>query len=366
MRLRFHRKLYREFLRFERIEFVEDLKHCPAGSKLSESLLAKIYDAYHRPTFVEFLNTLRSILFCELPNVLGERNELWNRWDLFYVLKFLTESQVVEVKRGRVRVLDHEVEEGLLRPLRKGDLIRVLRRRFRRIKLGLPTSNLFRLSLDWKLEYDQDPITLGSAIHLVERIADWFPLTQDFLFVGDDDLISILLGIAVPGMRVTVVDVDGNLLDQIDGLASMLGLELRTKQVDVRKSGFKARFKGFLTNPPYTFLGVRSFVRFGVSTFGKDGGVGFVVFGDYDIGWTRYLWLQQFFARNGLVIDEVAPKCVAYPRVRPSPDESIIGKRLESIGVCTKVTSTASLYVLSYVPWSVRRLGYRQDMYSYV
>jgi hypothetical protein len=53
--------------------------------------------------------------------------------------------------------------------------------------------------------------------------------------------------------------------------------EVRTKQVDVRKSGFKARFKGFLTNP-----------------------------------------------------------------------------------------STASLYVLSYVPWSVRRLGYRQDMYSYV
>jgi hypothetical protein len=360
------RSLYKDYIRFEKREFTKDVRYW-LEIELPDKVIKKVYDVYYRPTFVEFVNFLKFVFFGKNVFTFLQRSD-GNLWDLWYMLKFLVDANIILLKGNKTKVLRKDLLQTVVKPITRKEIVSKLREKIR-VRMPLPVYSLFKgvTPFKWKWKYDQLPISTASAITLVERILENLPLHERFLFIGDDDFISILLGIVNPQIIMTVIDIDAQLLKCIDELASTFGLQIKTKLKDVEKDKLRGKNLGFLANPPYTIEGVKAFLRFGTATFGKDGGRALLVVGDEAIG-TRALWLQKIFATNNLIIHELLPGCVSYPFRISYPEDKIVTQRLRKMGVPLKRKPRifASLYVLDYIPWQAERIRFKAKLYSYI
>jgi len=214
------------------------------------------------------------------------------------------------------------------------------------------------------------PISQGSAIFVAKKILENIPLNKKFLFVGDDDFISVVLGIADPKIESLVIDADEQLLECIDVLAKKFNLKIKTRKVDIRKTKtLGEKFVGFLTNPIYTEPGVREFVKYGVNQLGKDGGSVFLEVGDEDIG-NRFLFLQDFFNKSNLKIEELILNKISYPYIELyKEDKEILGRLSRMMDKRTIESSpklAASLYVFTYLPSRPQKVKFKKPIYAYI
>jgi predicted methyltransferase len=110
---------------------------------------------------------------------------------------------------------------------------------------------------------------------------------RDVLFLGDDDLTSLAVGLFAAhcgiSVRLTVLEFDHRLVDYLQVAAEQARLPLRVLAHDLREEipgDFIGRFDTFLTDPPYTRSGLNLFVSRGARALrpmvGKQG---FVCFG---------------------------------------------------------------------------------------
>ncbi len=214
------------------------------------------------------------------------------------------------------------------------------------------------------------PISQGSAIFVVRKILEKLPLNKKFLFVGDDDFISVILGLVSPGLESLVIDADEELLSCIRSLARKFNLKIETKKVDIRKEkSLGEKFTGFLTSPVYTEAGVKEFVGFGKNQFGKDGGFGFLNLSDESIG-NRFLFLQEFFIKNNLIIKEIITGKVYYPYIELYREDREILRRLSSLideRVIKKSPKIgAALYIMEFLPLRPKRVKFKKPIYAYL
>ena len=90
---------------------------------------------------------------------------------------------------------------------------------------------------------------------------------RNVLFLGDDDLTSVAAGLLRVAKGITVVDIDGRLLEVITGISEEEGLGIRCILHDLREplpEEFMGAFDTFLTDPPYTIPGLELFLSRGV------------------------------------------------------------------------------------------------------
>lgn len=125
--------------------------------------------------------------------------------------------------------------------------------------------------LDPKRKYDQffatEDSTLSKAL-LLEQKGDIND--KSILILGDDDLLSITLGVICSRSQNTkykeihVVDIDQNILSAIDSFVQDNSLEnITTQHLDVRKDikpDLLNRFDVVITDPPYTKAGAELFL----------------------------------------------------------------------------------------------------------
>lgn len=86
------------------------------------------------------------------------------------------------------------------------------------------------------------------------------------LFLGDHDLTSLALALLRPGARLSVVDLDDDLLEYIDRTAAELGVEVDCWFADLRLGippALRESADLVFTDPPYTPEGVRLFAARG-------------------------------------------------------------------------------------------------------
>ncbi len=120
-----------------------------------------------------------------------------------------------------------------------------------------------------RIDLDHVPATGETAA----RRALWMDSTYDLtgahlLCVGDHDLTSLAACILVPGLSVTVVDLDERLLEFIDAQSRDRGLDIRCLFADLR-FGLPAVTEAWadliFTDPPYTPEGVTLFLHRGLA-----------------------------------------------------------------------------------------------------
>jgi len=373
---KFLKSLHNKFLKFEkRWFFINAKKHSASlkGLKLSDKILGKFYDNYYKSTFVDFLCDIKTIIYSKSAfDFIVIKS--FEDWDLWTYLKFLKNEKIIKIHRtGKVSLLKKEIKKIIPKPQSAKEIKRKVERKLRvRAKEKEPVTNLFEKfqKFSAKTEWDQMPISAGSAFFVVERILKLIPKNGKFLFVGDDDFVSVILSLADPKIESLVVDSDSELISCIDKLASKFNLKIETKKINITKQKFLGeKFIGFLTTPIYTESGVREFVKFGKNQLGKDGGLGFLIIGDESIG-NRFLFLQDFFTKNNLVIEELITDRIYYPFTTMWPEDKEIVRRL-SLMIDKKIIESspklgASLYVFGYLPKRPKKIKFKKPIYAYL
>jgi predicted methyltransferase len=369
------RNLYKKFLIFDKKYYFEDAKNWFGVEKLklNKKILNQFYENYEKVPFFSFLKHVKDIIYSRNVFDFILKNAVED-WDLWYYLKFLEKEKVIKVKRnGKVFLLKKEIKDEIPKPQTEKEIRKKIEKKLKlKIKEAEPVINFFKKFQDFKVkaEWDQMPISQGSAIFLVKKILEIIPLSKKFLFVGDDDFVSVILGLADPKMESLVVDIDEQLLGCIDLLSSKFNLKIETKKVDIRKKKILGeKFIGFLTSPAYTENGVKEFVNWGVNQLGEKGGFGFLNFCDEAIG-NRLLFLQDFWTKENLIIREIIEKKVFYPYIEIQKEDRIIIDRLSKM-IDKKILKKSpklgsSLYIFEYLPFKIKKIKFKKSIYSYL
>lgn len=370
------RNLYKEFLEFDRSIFILDAKKYSTSLekiKFSEKTLKEFYKNYYQPTFFGFLGDVKQIIFGRsvFDFILKNFSEDWNLWPY---LVFLKRKRIIKVKRnGKIFLFKKEISKFIPPPKTEKDIQKKIERRLKvKIKRGAFVIDLFKKLYLFKVkpEWDQMPISQESAIFLTSKILENLPFYKKFLFIGDDDFISVILTLSNPNIECLVIDIDEELLECINFLAKKFNLKIETKKINIqKKEKLEGNFVGFLTNPVYTEDGVREFIEFGVSQLGKDGGIVFLELGDESIG-KRFLFLQDFFTKKRLIINEMITGKIYYPWISLYKEDKEIERRLakmvdkEIIQKSPKLG--AVLYIFDYLPKKPKRVKLKKPIYAYL
>jgi len=91
--------------------------------------------------------------------------------------------------------------------------------------------------------------------------------------------------------------------------------------------------------------------------------------GGDDIG-SRFLFLQEFFVKNNLIVKEVIPNKIYYPHIMLHKEDKEILKRF-SLMIDEKVIRRsprlgASLYIFNYLPFKPKKMKFKRPIYSYL
>jgi predicted methyltransferase len=369
------KKIYERFVKFHKNNFIFDAKNNSTSLKklkLSDKTIGQFHDNYYKVTFISFLENLKYILYSDnvYDFVSKDSSEDWKLWPY---LSFLEKENLIKVsKDGKVGVLNEEILNLIPAPRTEKEIKEVLEKKLKvKVQPGESVVKLFGRFGDFEVkgQWDQMPISQSSAIFLVHKILERIPLNRKFLFVGDDDFVSIIMGIVCPGFEGLVIDADEKLLETIDFLARKFDLKIKTKKADIRKKVKLGGFVGFLVNPVYTTDGVKEFMKFGISQLGKDGGLVFLEVGDESIG-NRFLSLQEFFAKSGLMTSELIREKIFYPYIDLYKEDQVVFERLASLMDKEVIKNSpklaASLYIFKYFPAKIKEVKFKKPFYAYL
>lgn len=365
----FLKKLYRHFLVFKKKHFFKD-SFCQLGvEKLQPTKkdLSFFFDNYYKISFLEFLCDLKFIIFSKnvFDFILKKGSD---NWDLWYYLEFLTKNKIIKVKNnGTPTLLEKEILNFLPKPKDEEEIKYSIEKKLKtKIKEKEPINFLFgRKKINAAL--DQLPISQGSAIFLVKKILERVPLFENFLFVGDDDLISLVLTIVEPKIHCLVADLDDELLSFIFNFSQKFKLKIEVEKRNIlKKEKIKKYFVGFLTNPAYTEEGIKKFLDFGIYQLNQDGGVIFLEMGDEAIG-NRLLFLQDFFAEKQLLLREAVLGKIYYPQILIHEEDRIISKRIKKITKANKEPRLGvTLFIFDFLPFPVKKKNFSKEIIAYL
>jgi hypothetical protein len=364
-------KLYEEFIEFHEDNFSEDVRSWLGVSELeiSEEDIRRLFKMFYRNTFIEFCNYVRDIIYLKNPfDFIKETNK--ESWDLWYYISYLASRDLISIKNGKIYAAE-ELKSNLAPRYSRDEILRRLMSKVEIDDLHRPTSDLIKRlvkgGIEFKPHLDQMPISIESAITLISTIFRYYPFYDRFLFLGDDDFISVLIRLIEPSFKPIVVDLDErilNIIKDVDGDIEVAKRDFR------REKRLDKEILGFCTNPPYNEEGIKTFLRYGLLHFDSLGGRVFLEFGDEAIG-RKLLLLQRFFTRNNLEITDIVKGVINYPFMLMHPEDHIIREKLMNFFSKELIESGymigADIYVLTYIPWKVGRISIKGlKIYTYL
>lgn len=141
-----------------------------------------------------------------------------------------------------------------------------------------------------------------------------FLVGKNILCVGDDDLVSVAIGLLLEYIgskstktQVCVFDIDERFLNYIDSIAKSMNLPISCVKIDLKDPlpiQYANYFDTFFTDPPYTAGGISLFLSRGLSALKRTPGLDvFFSFGNKSISDTFNM--QKMFSDMGLVVSEI-------------------------------------------------------------
>ncbi len=134
---------------------------------------------------------------------------------------------------------------------------------------------------------------------------------KDLLILGDDDLVSIALGLTGFANRIVVLEIDKRLTDFISRVSSEYGLDIEITQFDLRKplpKEYLGAFDTFETDPVEATLGFKMFVARGIAALRGAGCAGYFGLTRIESSLEKWAKHQQIILQLGAVITDIIPK----------------------------------------------------------
>ncbi len=369
----FLKKEYNKFLAYRKKRYLKDSDSWFGVEKIDKKKKEEIFNNYYKESFYRFLITTKNLVFAKNPFDFIEKG--WgDNWEMGVLVSFLIEEKIIAVSNNEIKIKDNKFFELIPRLKEEIEIKEEIEKKTKK-KISEEESVVSFVNnfIDFKIkgEWDQMPISQRSALFSVKKIIDYLPLNKKFLFIGDDDFLSVFLSLADSSIESVVIDADKELLDCIDSIASKLKLKIETRLVDARKkSKLKGDFVGFWCNPPYTEKGVKTFLNYGLEHLNNNGGSVFLVFGLENIG-NRLLFLQKYFSQKNLIASELITGKISYPNsfIHSGEDEIAFNRMKEHFSrdkIMESKRLGADLWVFDYVPFKVRKVKTNNSIYSYL
>lgn len=167
-------------------------------------------------------------------------------------------------------------------------------------------------------KYDQFTATIettarrASLLNLFEDVRD-----KRLLFLGDDDFTSIAVANLHTASSITVLDIDGRILDKIGLISKSEKLDINSGNYDVRKTLPPSHFSKFdvvFTDPPYTTDGIKLFISRAIQALDISNQAAriYVCYGNSDRAKERFLPIYEVFSASGLMLRWVFDKFNRY------------------------------------------------------
>ncbi|MBU5347845.1 bis-aminopropyl spermidine synthase family protein [Paenibacillus lautus] len=167
------------------------------------------------------------------------------------------------------------------------------------------------------VQIDQSQCTVETSLRrAVLCLREHSLIGKNILCVGDDDLVSISLGLLLKRLfpnakdqraAITVMDIDERFLRFIQGAAAKEGLLVTCRHIDLRQplpEGWNGQYDCFFTDPPYTLQGLTLFLSRGISALKHEKGC--PIFLSFAHKSPDFTWsMQREFVRMGLSVKQV-------------------------------------------------------------
>jgi predicted methyltransferase len=166
--------------------------------------------------------------------------------------------------------------------------------------------------------FDQGYMTVDSLFRRVSLMARMGDANGKRIAVlGDDDLISIALCLATEPEHISVLEIDGRLVDFINDIAGARGFPIKALGWDFRNplpAEFRGRFDSFVTDPSETLPGLKMFLSRGIYTLKPgEGGAGYFGLTSIEASYRKWRTLQTWMLRSHkLAITHILPGYAYY------------------------------------------------------
>jgi N4-bis(aminopropyl)spermidine synthase len=158
-------------------------------------------------------------------------------------------------------------------------------------------------------KFDQGYVTPGTTLSRFALAYERGDIYGKEIFVlGDDDLISIVLGISRLPKRITVVEIDKRLTDFIQETGVKEGFKVEVHTFDLRRSipsEYKNKYDTFFTDPPETLKAADAFIGRGIATLRQPGSAGYFGFTRREASLTKWYELQKMLLKYKIVFTDI-------------------------------------------------------------
>lgn len=148
--------------------------------------------------------------------------------------------------------------------------------------------------------------TIAARVALMESRGDL--VGRDIFILGDDDLLSIAIGLMGAARRVLVAEADPRLVAFISEVSDRLNLRIETAQynaVDPLPDAWLAQFDTFETDPVEAETGFKLFLRRCFATLRPSAGAGYFGLTRREASLNKWRRLQAFLLDCGFAITEM-------------------------------------------------------------
>ena len=138
---------------------------------------------------------------------------------------------------------------------------------------------------------------------------------RNIILMGDDDMVSIAIGFTGIAKRVTVLDIDREVLAAIQESNQRYNLKTETVLYNAKRAlprELTSKYAVAVTDPPYTAEGIALFVSRCLTGLGRKNGVIYLSYGYSQRAAERALPIQNALTQMGLVLEEVRPRFTRY------------------------------------------------------
>jgi|GEM_PF-3814545 len=178
----------------------------------------------------------------------------------------------------------------------------------------------FRRKTNPKKNLSQLFATKATLCKKLDMLAEKLSTTKSIILVGDDDLLSIVLGFNFKNLDILVLDIDKGVLGCIDKVSKKYNLRIKTRYYDVRKplpQNLAGRFDYFIFDSSHCLGGYVSFLTRALLSLKKEkhvrGQFVLQLIDDPPVFTKRERKkLFDYIKRRGFIVKRIAPESVEY------------------------------------------------------
>jgi len=169
-----------------------------------------------------------------------------------------------------------------------------------------------------KSDYDQGFVRPEDTVSRVAFMYERGDLEDQEIFIlGDDDLLSVAIGLTGMAKRVTVVEIDERIVNFIRGFCERKGINwIVVREYNALKElppEEKGKHDVFITDPVETFKGLKLFVGRCIEALKGKGSVGYIGLTHREASLKKWWEFERFLIEAGFVITDILRNFSVYP-----------------------------------------------------